>query len=264
MVVLGGVVVAGCVYLVLMEWTRFKRDPSKLPPLDAEVASVDRWHNGVTLAIAALSIVGALLAWRASTDFDAAADLSRQAVDMGVRYQAVRALSDGRIDFDARLSLIYQEHLRAAAALTERAGTTRDANAAAGIDDTSQVDALEAEARIEGAIARHLAASFLTYSPTIEADGSVTYDRDANAGLERAGNADLRTLDPANVRGVAQESSVTRRVAQQLVVAGALFIAAMFFLTVADLGWLHRRLFAAIPAALSAMVALAVLIVAEF
>lgn len=258
MVVFSAVITVGCGYLVLAEWTRMRRDRTPLPPLDPEVAATDRWHNAVTLAIAALSIIGAVMAWDASNQFDSASDLSREAVNESVRYQSVRALSDGRIDFDARLTLLYQEHLRAEASYYEKATAARNTS------DTVHAGQLEAEARVEGAVARLFSASFLTSFPTINADNSVTYDRQAQLALARADDSDLRTLDPASVRTISVESSQTRRVAQQLVVAGAMFIAAMFFLTVADLGWLHRRLLGAFPAFLAAFAGLGILFVAKF
>ena len=258
LVALTAVTVVGCLYLVVAEWSRYSKDRAPQPPIDPELAASDRWHNGVTYAIAALSIVGALLAWQASEGFDGAGDLSRQAVDQGVRYQSVRSASDGRIDFDARLALIYQEHLRLERSFYTRADELRAAG------DNAGAARLEAEARVEGAQARLIASSFLSYFPIVAEDGSVSVDRDANAGVARAGDTDLRTLDPANVRAVTQEAGETRRTAQQLVVAGALLIAAMFFLTVADLGWLHRRLLAAVPAALATVAALVILVVAEF
>jgi type II secretory pathway pseudopilin PulG len=258
MVLLGAVIVVGCLLLVVMEFRRYRRDRVPQPPLDPEVAALDRWHNGITVAIAALSVLGAILAWQASNRFDDAADLSRQAVDESVRYQAIRALSDGRIDFDARLSLIYQEHLRRETSLTTRATELRDAG------DPAHAGVLEAEARVEGAIARVIGASFTTYAPTFNDDGTVVFDREEKAALARSDDSDLRTLDPVNVRAVEHQASLTRQTAQQIVVAGALLIAAMFFLTVADLGWLHRRLYATVPGTLAALAAVAVLFVAEF
>jgi hypothetical protein len=250
------VIVAGA-YLVWMELGRRAREPGPLPPLTEEESSRDVWHNVAAIVICGLSIIGSLVAWRAATTFDEASGLSHQAIDESVRYQGKKALADGKIDFGARLSLLYQEHLRAEATLYKQADAARTSG------QTARAKDLEAAARIEGAQARTLAASFLTYVPDTGDDGSVNYDRAAKAELARVDNIDLRTLDPEHVASVQRSATDTRTSAQELVLAGALIIAAMFFFTVADLGARHHRLRFSVPALMASTGGLLVLLIAE-
>jgi hypothetical protein len=63
------VLVAAGAYFLYQEWRRYKVDKEPAPPPTPEEASLDRWNAGVVIVVAGLSVVGALLAWWASSEF---------------------------------------------------------------------------------------------------------------------------------------------------------------------------------------------------
>ncbi len=93
-------------YLVVLEFARYRKDRRKLPPLTPEEAAADRWHKGAVILIATLSIMGALLAWRASATFGAASDLAQRALQERVQLGQQQSLQDEQIDFSTRLSVV--------------------------------------------------------------------------------------------------------------------------------------------------------------
>ncbi|HTV12705.1 MAG TPA: hypothetical protein VME20_12680 [Acidimicrobiales bacterium] len=234
----------GALYLLRLEWRRFLADRSPAPPPSPEEAALDRWNAGVVVLVAGLSIVGAMMAFWASSKFSAASGLSQQALQEVAQYQTVKAEQDGYLDYGARLSETYQEHTVAESALYARAAAAWSAN------DPTEARALEAEARVEGAVERALVPGFLCYWPSSRGEnGSVYYDE---AGLRASevespcvqpgqGSSALRTLGASQAGALGASASNDRSQAEQIVLAGAFVIIAAFFLTLSYLGWRHRR-----------------------
>jgi len=72
-----------------------------------------RWTAGTlawSLSVAGLSVVGALLAWWASSEFSTASSTSLQAVQEAAQYLTVKAEQDSYVSFGERLAATYQEH----------------------------------------------------------------------------------------------------------------------------------------------------------
>jgi hypothetical protein len=196
------------------------------------------------MLVAGLSVVGAVLAFWASSQFSSASGLSQQAVQEVTQYQTVKAEQDGYVDFGARLNETYQEHTVAESTLYSEAA------AAWAQDQPTEARALEARARVEGAQERALVPGFLCYWPSSRGSGgSVLYDQ---AGL-RASEVEspcvqpgqdpsaLRALDSGHISALEVAAADDRSRAQEIVLAGAFVIVAVFFLTLSYLGWRHRR-----------------------
>ena len=239
-----GILLLGGLLLLRLEWRRYRADRAPAPPPTPEEAALDRWNAGVVMLVAGLSVVGALMAFWASSQFSSASGLTQQAVQEVTQYQTVKAEQDGYVDFGARLNEIYQEHTVAESTLYSQAA------AAWAKDEPAQARALEARARVEGAQERALIPGFVCYWPSSRGSGgSVLYDQ---AGL-RASEVEspcvqpgqdpsgLRTLDGAHTSALETTAAGERSRAQEVVLAGAFVIVAVFFLTLSYLGWRHRR-----------------------
>ncbi len=244
-------------YLLRIEWSRFKADRSPAPPPSPEVAALDRWNAGVAMLIAGISIVGALLAWWASTTFDAASSLDQQALQQMTQYQTTKAVQDSYINLGARLSEAFQEHTVAESNLYTQAGWARKAG------NLPQALQLEAQARVEGAEERALYPGFVGYWASLpNAKGDVGYSRAQQEAYAYETVTDLRTLDAEHVAALNGSARSLRAKGQRILLAGALLIMAVFFLTVSYLGWKHRRVHTLAPGVLAMAAALAVLVVA--
>jgi hypothetical protein len=241
-------IVLAVLHLTKTEYARFKLDPSPGPPLAPEKASLETWHARVALTIAGLSVLGALLVWQASTSFGNAGGFNQQVLQDTTQYQTVLAIQNSRIDFGQRLTLLYQEHDFTETQLYKKALFYRGTGAT---DDARQ---LEAEARVEGAEERALDPGFLYYSPTSKSSGAQVFNESEEEQVAREENRDLITLSPSHVAVIEAQADSDRSEGQDLVLATAFFVSAVFFLTVANLSWRHRRLRTLMPGLLASIV----------
>ncbi len=253
---------AVAVFLLVAEWRRYLKDRMPAPPPTPEEASLDRWNAGVVMLVAGISISGALLAWWAASQFSAAANASQQALTEATQYQTVKAEQDGYVDFGARLAESYQEHTVAATQLYSEAASAWSAG------QGNVALELETQARLESAQARALYPGFVCYWPFYSSapGGRV----DFNVAQEKASEAQgactqadqdptaLRTLGPAAVAQVEATASSDRGTAEEIVLAGALLIVAVFFMTMSYLAWRHRRAHYLAPGVVSVAAALVV------
>jgi hypothetical protein len=244
------------VYLLRVEYVRFHADPSPAPPPLPEKAALQPWHARMAMLIAGLSVLGALLVWQASSTFGTASNLSQQVLQDTTQYQTELAVQNSRIEFGARLSLLYQDDLFTETQLYKLARSYRS------INNVNEALQLEAEARVDGAQERAFDPGFLYYSPTASSSGAVTYSPADEETVAEEQNRDLITLDPAHATTIESQVSADRSKGQRIVLATALFVAAVFFLTVANLGWRHRRIRTMIPGVLAVVAGVAVLAVA--
>jgi len=256
--------VAGAL-LLRMEWRRYRFDRSPSPPPTPEEAALDRWNAGVVMLVAGLSIAGALLAWWASSEFSLASDESQQALAQTTQYQTVKAEQDSYVDFGVRLAQQYQQHTVAEANLYQQAAYALQAG------QSLSALQLEAQARTQGAQARALAPGFVCYFPySPGAGGLVDYDLAGQLATELANpcvqpgqdQTALQTLGPSHIAALESTARAERSTAEQIVLAGALIIVAVFFLTVSYLGWKHRRAHALAPGVLAIAAALGVAVAA--
>jgi hypothetical protein len=219
------------------------------------------------MLVAGLSVVGAILAFWASSQFSSASGQSQQAVQEVTQYQTVKAEQDGYVDFGARLNELYQEHTVAESALYNQAAS------AWAEGKPSLARSLEAMARVEGAQERALIPGFVCYWPSGRGTGgSVLYDQtelrasEVESPCVQPGQdpSALRTLDAAHTSALETSAASDRSRAQEIVMAGAFVIVAVFFLTLSYLGWRHRRARSLATGVVAMAVALGVTVLAGF
>lgn len=259
------VLLAGGVFLFRQELRRFRQDKAPTPPPTPEEASKDPWNAGMVMLVAGLSIVGATMALWASNDFSKASGLSQQAVQEATQYQVVKSEQDGYIDFGSQLAETYQEHTVAESSLYAQAAAAWDQG------DSALAQDLESQARVQGAAERALMPGFTCYWPYPPAAGGVVrYDLsqehasevESPCVLPDQDSTALRTLDEAHQQAVEAAAAADRSDAERVVLAGALVIVAVFFLTISYLGWRHRRRFSLAPGVLAIAGALVMAVVA--
>jgi hypothetical protein len=259
LVLVGVALLAGFV-LLAVEGIRYRADREPAPPLEADDAARDRWSAFVLDLVAVLSILGALVTWQATITFGSASDLGTQALRDSARYEASAAKFDSLVEFSARLTQLYQQHSVAAARLFEQATTVRSGG------NSPLADLLESEARVEGAQARALSSGFLLVAPQPSPDAanvvSETFDRVAAAQVARDSEPDLRTLGQAHLQALTTQAVTVRDRAQKLLLAAGLIAVAIFWWTVARLGWRHRRLTSAVPGVAAMLASYFLLVVA--
>ena len=250
-------IIAAASLLLRTEWRRFRVDRSPGKPPKLEEAALDRWNARVVVLVAAMSVMGALLAWWASATFADAQVLDQRALQQTNQYQTTKAIEDSKIAFGARLTQIYEQHTVAESNLYSQAA------AAWSRGNERLALALEAEARVEGAQERVLDPGFLHYSPGFPASGgAVSYSVTEQATNALFESQDLRTLDPSHVALVESNAASTRARGEIMVLGTVLIFAGVFFFTLAYLGGRHRRVHTFTPGILSAAGALAVVLVA--
>ncbi|HEX9824627.1 MAG TPA: hypothetical protein VGB51_09600 [Actinomycetota bacterium] len=179
----------------------------------------------VAVLIAVVSALGATAAWRASVISIRASDLTEDGLLELVQKEQIRAQLDSQIDQDLRLLAQYQRHVNAWRLLREDAKEVRG-------DEPQLAETLEAQARTEIGQARALAPFFRTSSPGLgEADGTFEFDRDFVRRQLLEFQPEFTDLRPD---ATFRESRETFEITVNLVLVVALFIASLFFLTLAQ------------------------------
>lgn len=179
----------------------------------------------VAVLIAIVSALGAVAAWRASVLSIQASDLVEDGLLELVQREQLRAQIESKMSEDLRLLAEYQEHLSAWRLLEEDAERVRGR-------DPQLAETLEAQAQGELALVRALRPFFRSFAPGLGPPRhAIRYDREFifNQQVEftprytqlrpEATFADARRAHDRNVR---------------LVLVVALFIAGLFFLTLAQ------------------------------
>jgi hypothetical protein len=177
----------------------------------------------VALGIVAVSILAALMAWRASVWSERSAntdEISRQDV---VQQQQVFASHAQSVNQDLRIFGRYEEHSILARELE------RDAARAGG----EQAGALRVEAQRQRAQAQALRRFFLASQPIEEREGGgVEYDPRFALTVLQTNDNDLETLRPRQLREEAREAHIK---SVRLTGLAALFVVALVCLTLAEI-----------------------------
>ena len=241
--------------------------PSPAPPPTPEEAALDRWNAGVVMLVAGLSVVGAIIAFWASSQFSSASGLSQQAVQEVTQYQTVKAEQDGYVDFGARLNELYQEHTVAESTLYCQA-------AAAWAGGTGRWPApwrRGTRRRRPGARPHPGVRVLLAFQPGTPAGRSCTTRPGCGpARWSRPACSPARTprrcapWTPPIPTPSRPAPPPTAPGAQEIVLAGAFVIVAVFFLTLSYLGWRHRRARSLATGVVAMAVALGVTVLAGF
>jgi hypothetical protein len=179
----------------------------------------------LAILIGVASVFTAVLAWRASL---ASIDSSRYeslAVQQLARQNQIERELEGLVAQDLRFVNLYQEHLIAAQELRAQADSIRES-------DPARADILDLEAHSRQDLARGIVPLFQgARGVTQAADGTVIYDVAFVLGNLRDGHGELSELLTQRTPELAQRAD-TRSLG--LVGVAAIVVAALFFLTVAQ------------------------------
>lgn len=179
----------------------------------------------LALLIGYASILSAVLAWRASL---ASIDSSRYeslAVQEQARIQQIEHQLQGTVAQDQRFINAFQEHALAARELQAQADSLRESD-----PDAADILDLEASARMD--LARAIQPFFLGASGVALADdGSVPYDTEFVLRNLREGNIEHRELTRQQTTALAERADIR---ALSLIGVAAVIVAALFFLTIAQ------------------------------
>lgn len=185
----------------------------------------------LAVLIAFASVFSAVVAWRASL---ASIDSSRYeslAVQQAARQGQIERELEGLMAQDLRFVNVYQEHALAARELKAQAESLResDPNLADNLD-------LEAQARLD--LARAVRPFFMGASGvSLNADGTVTYDTAYVLVNLAEGNVELRELQTQRTSELAERADAR---SVSLVGVAAFVVAALFFLTIAQVSRARR------------------------
>ena len=222
-------------------------DSPSLPPPEEGVGAPrdphDSFRRNIAFVIVIVSVMGALVAWRASETSDDSGDLVQVSLqDQTLREQAF-ATNRGNLLHDIRLLGNHEAHVTLARLLS------RDADR---VPDPDVARRLELEAQSERQLARSQERFFKATIPT-EDEGKVSYDFDFALDFLRRFNSEASGLDP---EGALKESNVLSDRAVDLTAITTLFAAALLFLTLAEVTRRGVRAWFAAAGCAAALIAL--------
>lgn len=180
----------------------------------------------IAVVIAIVAAGAAFTGWRAAMAADTAADLDQQATQLLMRRQQVVADVRGQVLQDLRLFTRYRIHVKRSVLIERAARRSRPR-------DPALAEALDLEARRAFELARALRANFFYIAPGYgNRNGEVAVDADRELDRALHLSPELADLRPRLTRS---RVSVLRSKATDLAGATTLLVAALFFLTVAEL-----------------------------
>ena len=179
----------------------------------------------LAILIGFASILSAVVAWRASLASIDASRYESLAVQQQARVQQIQRELAGLVAQDLRFVNVFQEHALAARELRAQAEQLR-------ATDPSAADVLDLEAHAQLDLARAVEPFFLgATGPELGDDGTVTYDVAFVVRNLQEGNSELRELRTQKTSELAQRADAK---SVSLIGVAALVIAALFFLTIAQ------------------------------
>lgn len=154
------------------------------------------------------------------------------AVQQQARQEQIERLLEGTVEQDLRFVAEFQEHALAARQLQAQAEALR-------ATDSAAADALDVQAQSEEALTRALKRFFLgAGGVALDENNSVPYDKEFVLRALENGNVELRELRTSNVGNLADRAGAK---SIDLVGVAALIVAALFFLTVAQVSKTRLR-----------------------
>lgn len=223
-----------------------------LEPAGPEREARDPFRTRVAVAIAIVSILGAVVAFTGTLAGQTASELDQSGIEDTSTQQSIITDLSGTVEEDERNLAPYQEALKAAGILQSQAARLNTS-------DPSSAAQLRAEAESYMVIARTRAEFFRGEIPQAGAsDGPVKYD--PTAALQRLENENEQLSE---LRPDATLAQAEAKHAQSVNLVGlvTLFIAALLFLTLAQFTRpAIRRVFAA-AGGVTALVALALWVI---
>jgi hypothetical protein len=194
-------------------------------------AQQDRLRAAIPFFIAVASIASAFVGWRAAVYSSDAGELDRRATQALIRERQIRAEFEGEVKQDLRLFAAYQEHVLMWRLLERDALRVRRR-------DPGLAAELDAQAQSERAAARAIAPQFRGQSPGVgDENGIVDYDRRAAlAFIGEELSPSIGELEALSSEPTTEDAHRKRTTSVNLFGVAALFVAALFFLTLAQLG----------------------------
>jgi hypothetical protein len=197
----------------------------------------DRFRTGVAIIIAAVSILGAVVAWRGALVANSAGVKDQVYIQQLAEQQQSIALLTSRVEEDVRQVGPYAEHVRAAQILE-----TQAVAAQAKYPDLALKLRRDAKSELALAAERRRFITSGQTEITNDPNNPVKYDRDAALKDAEQGDSELQKLHPDVTIATARQLHTK---SQYLVALVTLFVAALFFLTLAQFtGRGARRIFA--------------------
>jgi len=227
---------------------------SHAPRSKASSGTADAFTNAVAVLIAVVSIVSAIVAWRASLAQNDAQGLDVRAIQELAQVQQARQGLQALVDQDRRFLARAQEHLLTAKQLRAEADAIRGT-------DATRADQLDQQAQDEDALARVLGPFFLAASGIVLGENDlIGYDPVyVQRNLEQ-NNETMRELRPEETRASAATAHAR---ALDLVGIALLLVVSLFFLTLAEVGRQRPRGWFAAAGGVGAIVGLAALVAVE-
>lgn len=189
-------------------------------------------RTAIAIAIAIVSVLGAIVAWQASLTSEDASRLDQHGMQQLTMRLQRQATDEAKVDQDLRLLATYQGHVKAWRLLSADADSVRRSQ-------PGLAASLDGQAQGELALARTLEPFFLVADPGLgDSAGMVAYDPQfVLANLER-NDQQLNNLRPE--ADFAEGKTLHGR-AVVLVGLVAVFVAGLFFFTLAQLGRARLR-----------------------
>jgi hypothetical protein len=187
----------------------------------------------LAILIGFASVFSAVVAWRASLASIDASRYQSLAVQQTARKGQIERELEGLIAQDLRFVNVYQEHALAARELKTQADSLRTS-------DPNAADVLDLQSQAAMDLARSVQPFFLGASGiTLGDDGTVEYDTAYVLRNLEEGNVELRELRTQRTQELGQKADA-RSLA--LIGVAALIVAALFFLTIAQVSRTRARL----------------------
>jgi hypothetical protein len=187
-------------------------------------------HPQLSVAVLAVligfaSVFSAVIAWRASLASIDASRYESLAVQQQARREQIERELEATVQQDERFVTDFQAHALAARELQAQADAIR-------ATDATAADVLDLQAQSESALARALKPFFMgAGGVALDDNGTVPYDKAFVLRNLSEGNAELRELRTSNVTNLANAADAK---SIDLIAVAAIVVAALFFLTVAQ------------------------------
>jgi Ca2+/H+ antiporter len=188
--------------------------------------SIATFRLAVAVLIVVASCLGAGVAWGASTASTHSSDLDQAARQQFLLKQQILTSAQATIGEELRRVVTYQEEIESERILEQQAGRFRRSSPAVAA-------ILDQQAQGQAALARTTGALFFATTPTVATDGTVSYDRRQALANLLGQYVVYEQLHPAATQAAANHADKKYR---HLIGVGVLLVAALFFLTIAEIG----------------------------
>jgi hypothetical protein len=180
----------------------------------------------VALLIVLVSVLGAGVAWSASRSSIRSSDFDQQAQQEFLLREQILTSARAAVGEELRRVSTFQEEILSQRILREQAARFR-------ASDPSVAAILSAQAQGEAALARTTGYFFFATFPSIAPDGSVGYDQQQAVNNLLSQYTVYQQLHPRQTAAAADRSDSKSR---HLIGVGVILVAALFLLTLAEIG----------------------------